>query len=191
MRERDLTPTSVTAVLVGLKSKLGIFTLQRSVNEYRAEPLTAILPGVALQELWALVGVADTALSVTAAFVVLTGLVGMLTAILATLNERRREMAILRSVGARPWQIFALLLSEAALLALVGCVLGVVLLYGLLFVAQPLIEMRFGLFIPLAALTGAEWAVLGLVVAGGVVMGAIPAWRAYRQSLADGLTIRL
>ncbi len=75
------------------------FTMQRAINEYRQEPLLAVLPGIALSQLWELVGVADSALAVIAAFVVLAGLLGMLTAILTSLNERRREMAILRSVA--------------------------------------------------------------------------------------------
>ena len=100
-RHMDLQPQAITAFLVGLKSKVATFALQREVNDYPGEPLMAILPGVALQELWGLMGTAEKALFVVSLFVVLTGLIGMLTAILTSLNERRREMAILRSVGAR------------------------------------------------------------------------------------------
>ena len=111
-RQMDLTPRTITAFLVGLKSKIDIFALQRAVNEYREEPLMAILPGVTLQELWQMIRAADQALTVISAFVVLSGLLGMLTAILTTLNERRREMAVLRSVGAKPYHIFALLVRR-------------------------------------------------------------------------------
>ncbi|HBX55154.1 MAG TPA: peptide ABC transporter permease, partial [Pseudomonas sp.] len=99
-RGMDLQPRQITAVLLGLNSKIATFSLQREINEFRGEPLLAILPGVALQELWSLMGTAEKALFVVSLFVVLTGLIGMLTAILTSLNERRREMAILRSVGA-------------------------------------------------------------------------------------------
>lgn len=98
-RHMDLQPQAITAFLVGLKSKVATFALQREVNDYPGEPLMAILPGVALQELWGLMGTAEKALFVVSLFVVLTGLIGMLTAILTSLNERRREMAILRSVA--------------------------------------------------------------------------------------------
>ncbi|MCZ7080169.1 FtsX-like permease family protein, partial [Salmonella enterica] len=90
--------------------KISTFALQRQINEFRGEPMLAILPGVALQELWSMMGTAEKALFVISLFVVLTGLIGMLTAILTSLNERRREMAILRSVGARPWHIASLLI---------------------------------------------------------------------------------
>ncbi|WP_176518376.1 FtsX-like permease family protein, partial [Pseudomonas faucium] len=108
----------------GLNSKIATFSLQREINEYRNEPLLAILPGVALQELWSLMGTAEQALFVVSLFVVLTGLIGMLTAILTSLNERRREMAILRSVGARPWHIAGLLVLEALALAVAGIAAG-------------------------------------------------------------------
>ena len=112
-RQMDLQPKQITAFMLGLNSKIATFTLQREINQFRGEPLLAILPGVALQELWSLMGTAEQALFVVSLFVVLTGLIGMLTAILTSLNERRREMAILRSVGARPWHIAGLLVVEA------------------------------------------------------------------------------
>lgn len=189
-REMDLTPQAITAVLLGLTSRISTFAVQRDINQFGGEPLQAILPGVALQELWSLLGMAEKALFIVSLFVVLTGLVGMLTAILSSLNERRREMAILRSVGARPRHVFSLLLLEAASLALAGIVLGLGLMYLCLWIAQPLILSRYGLFIAITPPGLYEWALLGAILAASVLMGSIPAWRAYRQSLADGLSIR-
>jgi putative ABC transport system permease protein len=188
---QQLTPQSITAFLVGMKDRTTIFIMQRALNEYRGEALSAILPGVALQQLWSLVGVADTALLVVAGFVVLAGLLGMLTALLTSLNERRREMAILRSVGARPAQVFALLVSEATLLAFTGAVVGLLFTLGGLALLQPWIEARYGLSLALGAPSPLEWALLGGVVASGALIGLVPAWRAYRHSLADGLTVRV
>ncbi|MBX9754702.1 MAG: ABC transporter permease [Pseudomonadaceae bacterium] len=190
-RSMDLQPTAITAVMLGLKSKIATFSVQREINEFRGEPLLAILPGVALQELWSLMGTAEQALFVVSLFVVLTGLIGMLTAILTSLNERRREMAILRSVGARPWHIASLLLLEAFSLAAAGVLLGVSLLYLGIALAQNAVQANYGLFLPLALPSRYEWTLLGAILAAALLMGAIPAWRAYRQSLADGLSIRL
>lgn len=190
-RSMDLQPTAITAVLLGLKSKIATFSVQREINEFRGEPLLAILPGVALQELWSLMGSAEQALFVISLFVVLTGLIGMLTAILTSLNERRREMAILRSVGARPWHIASLLLVEAFSLAAAGVVLGVSLLYLGIAVAQNSLQANYGIWLPLALPSRYECSLLGAILAAALLMGAIPAWRAYRQSLADGLSIRL
>jgi putative ABC transport system permease protein len=190
-RAMDLTPDSITAFMVGMQNRVMTFGLQRAVNEYRQEALLAIMPGVALTQLWNLVGIADTALMIVAAFVVLAGLLGMLTAILTSLNERRREMAILRSVGARPRHVFTLLVTEAGLLAAGGVAAGVALCYGLMYAAKPLLERRFGLFLEPGGLTGYDIALLASIVAAALVMGALPAWRAYRNTLADGLTPRV
>lgn len=190
-RNMDLQPKAITAFMLGLNSKISIFSLQREINEYRGEPMLAILPGVALQELWSLMGTAEKALFVISLFVVLTGLIGMLTAILTSLNERRREMAILRSVGARPWHVASLLVLEAFALALAGVVSGVALLYVGVFAAQDYVQNNYGLYLSLTPPSQYEWTLLGGIVAAALVMGIVPAWRAYRQSLADGLSIRL
>ncbi|MDP9941883.1 ABC transporter permease [Ectopseudomonas alcaliphila] len=190
-RAMDLQPKQITAFMLGLNSKIATFSLQREINEFRGEPLLAILPGVALQELWSLMGTAEQALFVVSLFVVLTGLIGMLTAILTSLNERRREMAILRSVGARPWHIASLLVLEAFTLALAGVAFGVALLYLGIAGSQGLVQANYGLYLALNAPSSYEWKLLGGILAAAVAMGSVPAWRAYRQSLADGLSIRL
>ena len=190
-RSMDLQPQAITAAMLGLNSKIATFSVQRQINEFRGEPLLAILPGVALQELWSLMGSAEKALFVVSLFVVLTGLIGMLTAILTSLNERRREMAILRSVGARPWHIASLLIVEAFALALAGVLLGLGLLYLGIALAQGYVQANYGLSLPLALPSRYEWTLLGAILAAALLMGALPAWRAYRQSLADGLSIRL
>jgi len=190
LAQMDLTPRAITAFYVGLESRLSVFALQRAVNEYRAEPLSAIMPGVALQQLWRLLAVAERALLITAACVVLVGLLGMLTAVLATLQERRREMAILRAVGARPLHVFALMLLEAAFLTALGILLGVLALYAALFGFSDLLETRFGLFLSHGLPSANEWRLMGLILGAGVLAGTLPAWLAYRRSVADGMTVR-
>jgi len=190
VRQMDLQPQAITAALIGLKSRLDTFKLQRFINEYPEEPLSAILPGVALQELWSLIGVAESALGAISVMVVITAMLGMVTMILSSLNERRREMAILRSVGARPRTILGLLVTEAGMLTAAGVAAGVVLVYALLIVLRPLIDARFGLYIDLRPPEARELAMLAIVVVAGVGAGLLPALRAYRLSLADGMTVR-
>jgi putative ABC transport system permease protein len=190
-RAMDLTPKAITAALVGLSSKIATFQVQRYVNDYPQEPLSAVLPGVALSQLWNLIGIAENALLIVSAFVVVVGLFGMLTALLTSLNERRREMAILRSVGARPGHVFGLIMGEAIFLTLLGAVLGLTLLYLLLLIGQPIIESEFGIFIGIGGLSPHEWILIGAVVGAGVLVGIVPSYRAYRLSLADGLSVRV
>jgi putative ABC transport system permease protein len=189
--EHDLTPKAITAFLVGLKSRIATFRVQREINDYRKEPLLAILPGIALQQLWDLMSVAESALLIVTALVVAVGLIGMLTVMLAGLNERRREMAILRSVGARPAHILLLIIGESLLLSLLGIGLGLMLLYVGLALAQPMIESAYGLYLAIGLPSAREWMMLGLVGAAGLVVGVIPGYQAYRNSLADGMSMRI
>lgn len=190
VRRMNLRPKAITAALIGLKSRLSTFRLQRFINEYRQEPLSAVMPGVALQSLWHLVGIAETALSAVSLMVVLTALLGMATMILSALNERRREMAILRSVGARPTTILGLLVTEAGMLTLAAVAAGYVVVQAALFALRGYIDTRFGLYLPIDPPTLREGATLAVIVLGGCVAGLLPAWRAYRLSVADGMTVR-
>ena len=191
LRQKDFQPQQITAFLLGLKSKIRTFALQRKINTYNKEPLSAILPGIALHELWGMMSVAEQALMTVSVFVVVAGLLGMLSSLLTSLQERRREMAILRAMGARPKHIFILLVSEASSLTFAGILLGTVTLYTLLAVIQPIVQQMYGISIALSAISSYEWMLLGLVQLAGTMIGFIPALTAYRQSLADGMTIRI
>jgi putative ABC transport system permease protein len=191
VKQIKLTPKAVTACYVGLKSRIAVFAVQRVVNEFRQEPLLAILPGVALQELWDLIGVAESGLLIVSWFVVVVGLSAMLIALLTSLNERRREMAVLRSVGARPLHVFGLVLAESMVLTIAGAVQGCLLLYSLLIFFRPVILSEFGILITIGWFSVHELRLLGIVCLAGCLIGLIPGYRSYRYSLADGMTIRV
>ena len=183
--------TQVTAFLVGTRNRFETLRLQREMNTDLREPVTAVIPGVALAELWRTLGYAEQGLRVVSIFVVLVGLIGMLLALYSSLEARRREMAILRAVGAGPRKIVGLLVLESGLLAALGAVLGVALVYALLAVAQGPVERAFGLYLPIRPLGAVELTYVGLVVVAGFLLGIVPAYRAYRNSLADGLSVRI
>jgi putative ABC transport system permease protein len=191
VQKMDLRPEAVTAILVGLDSRIAALEVQRYINQYRGEPLLAIIPGFTLQQLWDTMSVAENALRGISIMVVVTGMLGMLTMILSSLEARRREMAVLRSVGARPLHVWGLFMSEAGALALSGVALGIALFYAVLVVARPLASREFGLHLPVAPLDTSDFAILGLVVLAGLIAGCVPAFRAYRLSLADGLSMRI
>ena len=190
LREAKLQPKEITALLLGASSRVHTLRIQRDLNTYRAEPLQAVIPGIALTQLWSMMSVAERALMIVSTFVIAVGLIGILTSIMTSLNERRREMAILRSVGARPRHILILLVSEAALFAFIGSVLGIAILYGASWGVSPLLEERFNI----GALNLAP-GLFDLYVVSGVtllaaLLGVIPAIIALKRSLSDGLTIR-
>lgn len=188
--EMDLQAKQITAFMLGLKSKMEIFRIQRAINKYKKEPLLAVLPGVALGELWQLIGVAEKALLVIATIVLLNSFVGLLTVILTSLNERRREIAILRSLGCRPNQIFILLASESLLFAMLGCLLGLALFVFSIWISQPLLQ-QYGLHIPLTGLGWDQLTFILAVLGASFIIGSVPGYRAYKHSLADGMSIKL
>jgi len=191
IRGMDLKPKAVTALLVGLKTRVAVFREQRAINTYRQEPLLAILPGVALQELWGLISVAEKALLIVSICVVFAGLVNLISVLLAGLNERRREMAVLRSAGARPAHVFILLCIESTVLTLCGIVAGLLLHYVLTGLGSLFLQQNYGLSIGITLPDSTDIKILFSIAIAGMLAGSLPALQAYRKSLSDGLSQRL
>jgi putative ABC transport system permease protein len=187
----DSTERQLSSFLLGTRNRFESLQLQREINTDTSDPLTAILPAVSLTELWHTIGYAEDGARIISFAVLLVGLLGMLVALYSTLQERRREMAILRSLGAGPRRIALLLVIESGVLAALGAVVGMVVTYGALIVGRGIAERHFGIFIPITAPQRLEWIYLAGVVVAGVLVGLVPAWRAYRNALQDGLAIRL
>lgn len=183
----NLTPKSVTAVLVGLKNRARVFAAQREINTDQQEALMGVMPGVALDQLWSLLRSGENALRILSWLVTVAGLAGLVAAILAGLGERRRELAVLRAAGASPLDILALLALESMLLVVAGALAGTAVVAALLAGFGPVLSSGYGLSLTLSLPTTTEWQLLGGIVVAGFVAGLIPAWRAYRMSLADGL----
>ena len=183
-----LRPREVTAVLVGLKSRTAVFAVQRWLSEYDKEPLMAVLPGVALDELWQVVGSAEKALLAITALVALVSLSGLVATMMAGLSERRRELAILRAVGASPRAVLVLLLLEGTALSVSGVLAGWLASWLSIWAAQDWAQARWGLHVQAGWPTDQQlWLMLSLTLA-GLLASLLPAWRAYRLSLADGLS---
>jgi putative ABC transport system permease protein len=191
VKKFNLTPKAVTAVLVGLNTRAGVFAMQRYVAGYRAEPLMAVLPGVALSQLWELMEVAERALLAISALVVVVSFAGLVAVVLAGLGERRRELAILRANGARPRDLFTLLALEGGAVTLAGALLGTLLLTALTALLGPWLQAQYGLGLKLAPPSWQELELLGWVILAGTLASLLPGYRAYRLSLADGLTPRV
>jgi len=189
-REMDLTPESVTAMLVGVERRIMTLRLQRELNNFRGEPLTAILPAATLSELWRLLSSFERALMVITILVLTTSLAGMVAVLLSMQSTRTREMAILRSVGASPWTVALMFAAEALLLAGLAALLAIGLWYGGLAAMAPWLSQLWGIHIGLRAPDMVELGFLGGAMALALLASLIPAWAAYRKSLAEGLTPR-
>ena len=185
--KKDLIPKEITAALIGVTSRMKVFQLQREINEYSKEPLLAILPGVALGELWRIISYVETTLQIISSVVIITALLGMIAIIFASLNERRREMAILRSIGASPHTILGLLMVESVFMSIAGVVLGLIALYIVLIIIYPFLNNTFGIYIEVAPIYGRELTILLSIIIISSIVSIIPAIRAYKLSLNDGM----
>lgn len=186
----DLTPSTVSAALVGLKVRGAVFAVQRRVNAYEGEPLMAVLPGVALDELWGTVAQAEKALTLMSVLVGAVSLAGLMAVVMTALEQRRRELAVLRSVGAGPRRVFTLLLLEGLFISALGVAAGAIAWWTLLWTSGPWVQAEYGIILSVGAPSPTEAALAAAVLAAGVLASLWPGWRAYRLSLADGLTPR-
>ena len=186
----SVSEQSLSAILVGAKSRIAVLSLQRDISQFRAEPLSAIIPGVTLQELWRLMAAVETSLQIISLLVLLAALIGMATMLLASMRERQHELSVLRALGARPWLILLLVEAEALCLSLAGCVVGYILLLAGLQLTAPLLLAEYSLsiaaFPELSML--ARYLLSTLLLS--AVLAFIPAFSAYRQSLQQGLNFR-
>lgn len=179
----DLSPQSVTAVLVGLHSKIKTFTLQREINTYSDEALQAILPGVALSSLWSMLGGVEQTLWVISLLVLLGALIGMVNVLLLSMRERRHELAVLRALGYRPGFLFALLQLEALLITASSIIVALLALWaGDIWLREWLLS-QFGLFLSESLLQPGTWRLLLGIVLAAMISALLPAVNAYRQGL--------
>lgn len=187
LRKFDLHPHQASALLLGLKQRAAVLRVQRRINAGEGEALSAVIPAVALDQLWEMTATTEKLLRSIAAIVLAVALAGMVAAILAGLGERRRELAILRAVGARPRHIVVLLLFEGGGLALAGAVAGLAVLQAASALAAPWLSLHWGIDANFMRAGSGEAVLLAMIVGAGLLASLLPGWRAYHLSLADGL----
>tara|TARA_Y100000817_G_scaffold130335_1_gene102189 strand:+ start:77 stop:1273 length:1197 start_codon:yes stop_codon:yes gene_type:complete len=191
IRKMDLSPKNITAALIGVNSKLQVFQLQRWINEYPEEALSSILPGVALQELWRIVGIVENLLLGISIVVIFTTLIGMTAIVFSSLNERRREMAIWRAMGASPSIIIGLLMIEAFIIAVLSAIVSTFLLFTLLYLLQPWIDSTYGILVNIEMLSLEDILIFVYFILAAMLVSLVPAIRAYWFSINDGMTIKI
>jgi putative ABC transport system permease protein len=180
--ESDLKPTEITAFMLGLKSRMSTFQLQREVNEYGREPLMAILPGVALSELWRMMSMLESTLRLISALVFAAALLGLAAIMAASIRERKNEIHLLRIIGASPRFLFVLFEMEAILISVVSILSGSALLYLSLFVAQEFLSTQLGLHMGKNLVTVSSGLIIASTVFATILVAAIPAFRAYSKA---------
>ena len=175
-------PKSITAILVGLKSKLATFSFQRTINNFADEPLLAILPGVALSELWQMMSLLEKSLLLVASLVFVSACFGVSAVLLNSIRERKEEIRLLRIIGASPPFIFALIETETLVITLTATVLATILLTATLIGAEGYIVAHYGIQVSrFMELTSYSW-VVAIVLMLTIIAGLVPGWAAYQES---------
>lgn len=177
-------PASITAAMVGLKSRVKVFQVQRQINQYRGEPLQAILPGITLTQLWGTLSIMENTLRVISSLVLMAALCGMAAMLLASLRERRREILLLRTIGASPMFIGLLLQIEVLVMAGLATLLALVIAAAALILGAEFWVAWFGLHIEPNLFHAATLQLIALIFVGAILIGMLPAVGAYRLSRA-------
>lgn len=185
--QMDLSVDSVTAVLVGLKSRAGVFSMQRSIAQFQAEPLMAVLPGVALDELWSNLAMGEQVIEVMVLLVAVVSLLSLIAVISTGLEQRRNELAVLRSLGAGPQRIFALLVIEGVMVTAAAAAFGAMATALAIATLGDWLNAQYGIALQWGAPQGSQWLILIGTVLAGALASTVPGWRAYRLSISDGL----
>ncbi|MFT6450423.1 MAG: putative ABC transport system permease protein [Oleispira sp.] len=183
----DVTPKNITAFMLGLHSKMATFHMQREINNYRAEPLSAILPGVTLTQLWQMMTIMENTLILVSALVLLASLLGLSAMLLASIRERQREIAIMRSLGAPPLFVFMLIQTEALLITLASSAFALLLLFVSLLCFQNFLADNFSLSISTYVLDKNILYLLLSIIISALVISLIPAISAYSTALQKTL----
>lgn len=180
--QADLTPKSITAFMLGLKSKIATFQVQRAINQYTPEPVVAILPGVALSELWRMISILERTLLLVSALIFVAACLGVSAMLLASIRERRREIQLLRIIGAPPYVLFLLIQLEAFIITLISCILGATLLVASLVILQGYLVSQYGVYIDINLLTDKSLTLMGCVLLASMIAALIPSFSGYRKA---------
>lgn len=185
--EHHISSAEVTAFMLGLNSRMSVFEIQGAINEYSGEPLLAILPGVALAELWEVMGSVESILALISALVMLASLLGIATMLFASMRERQREILLFRSVGMHSTSIFFLIEIEAFLVTALGIALGLGVVWIALNAGQDWLSQEYGLMIVTLPFSTSIAAYLGVILVAALLLSLLPGLAAYHSSLGTKL----
>ena len=175
----------VTVLLIQYASPLAAATLPRQINS--KSELQAASPAYETARLFSIIGVGVEALRAFALVLILAAGLSVFIALYTALEERRYDLAIMRTLGASPGKLFGLLMSEGIALSLLGAVLGLLLGHALASILGMWLESQ-----QQYPVSGLEWRaeelwLVGVALGVGVVAALLPAWRAYRTDVSRTL----
>ena len=188
--QSELKPKTISAIFVSLKNRTQVFQFQRDVLNYKEEAISSVMPGITLSRLWALTGNVDKAFKIITFFIIIIALLGMIAMTIAGLNGRRREMAILRSVGASPTNIVSLLLVESIIISLISCAIGYILMIVIFSIGKDYLQNNYGIFINSFSIKNYDLQMVISIICAALIATIVPAIQIYKNTLRDGLNVR-
>lgn len=179
----------VSAVLIKFQPNAGLVAMGLTQNINRDVVAQAVSPlAVVTMMRDNFIGPLQVLLLVLACLVIVVSAVGVMVSIYNTMNERRREIAILRALGAGRGKVMAIVLCESVLLSMAGCLAGIVLGHGAIAALNPFLVPRTGVAIGFFEFSWAEWQVIPALAALSALAGYVPALTAYRTDVAKALS---
>lgn len=177
----------ISAVMLEVSGRTG-YRLMNKINR-RGDQATFVWPVAAVMaKLIKDLGWVNLVLEYVALLLVAVAALSLLASLYNTMNERRREFAILRALGARKRNVFAAIVAESATIAALGSVLGFAVYFVILAVAASKVKGETGVVLDLGLLHPALWwTPVGMVVI-GALSGLLPAFKAYSTDVAGNLT---
>jgi putative ABC transport system permease protein len=183
-----LNPDSqVSAFYVGLKDRGSVFSVRRQIEALPNAGLMGVMPGVALDDLWSTMEVAENALLIISLGVLITTTLGITATLLVSLENRRRELAIFRAIGAKPYQLLRLVLFEALFISLIGIALGWLMLQIMILLSTDYFRTSWGVVTSIGLPTTHDLLSLLALVIVVLICACIPAIKAYRMALNEEL----
>jgi putative ABC transport system permease protein len=178
----------LSAVMLKLKGRQSGFQLSVQYNRMGKEATLAWPIGAAMAQLFDKLGWMARILELVAYLVMIVAAGSILASLYNTMNERRREFAILRSLGARRRTVFAVILLEAEAIALLGSLVGFGVYTGILVGAGRVVTRETGVVLELWVWHDAfVWTPVGMLLVGAIA-GILPAWKAYSTDVAQTLS---
>ena len=188
--EKELRPKTISAIFLSLNNRTQIFQFQRDVINYKEEAISSVMPGITLSRLWMLTGNVDKAFKIITFFIIIIALLGMIAMTIAGLSSRRREMAILRSVGASPVNIVSLLLVESIIISIISCILGYILMVVIFSLGKDYLQNNYGIFIDSFSIKNYDLQIVITIVFAALIATIVPAIQIYKNTVRDGLSVK-
>jgi len=163
----------------------GIQELQYNINQSKSAQF--VVPNKVLPRLFNVIGWVDLVLLAIAALVTVLAALFLFVVLINALREQRRDIALMRSLGATRKTVFGLIISESLIISVLGGVLGLLLGHIIVAVGSHFIKVETGLMFSFTYISSVDILLLPGLIVLGIAAGMIPAVQAYRLSVLENI----